>query len=246
VSGATATNTAPSVNNANGATVLGGNVGLGFGFMGKYMLNGNTAARVRFNATTISETRREYVAANSLITNPLEPVFAEDEYTRMANNYSVALGLEKRKGSTRLQGIYGAEVFLGVFNESREFTYGNAMSADFTSPSSFNFVGNINNLGGVISSRTLEQNFGTQFFMGARGYVGVEYFVAPKISIGAEIGYSLGLLTNGEASRVDETFDPVALAPTKVTTKQKRNQNLSSFGWGLDNFNSNLNMFFYF
>lgn len=246
LSGATSTNTAPNVFHAGAASILGGNLSLGNGILGKYMLTNNTAIRVRFNAAFYNETRREWVTENSIISNPLTPSFVEDKYTRTINNYSLAAGLEKRRGNQRLQGIYGGEIFLGFLKETRQFEYGNEISSDFASPASFNFIGNVNNLSGVAFSRTTAQDLGSQFYAGARGYVGVEYFVAPKISIGAELGYSIGFLTNGNASRTDETLDPVSLKPVEVETKLKRNSNLNGFGFGLDNMNSSLNLFFYF
>lgn len=246
-SGATTTNNAPTFGNGNGPSVLNGQHNLGgAAFLGKYMLSSKTAVRVRFLANAYSETRREYVAKNSLIINPLAPEFAEDEYTRGVSNFAIGAGLEKRKGNGRLQGIYGAELFVGFLSENRTVSYGNAMNADFTSPNSFNFFGNINNLGGVNYSRTTESNLGNTFYAGARGYVGVEYFVAPRISIGGEVGYSFAFAYNGEASRTDETFDPGSLSAVKVETKLKRNNNLSTFGLGLDNLNAGLNLFFYF
>lgn len=247
LNGATATNAAPFVNHANAADILNGNLNLGAGFLGKYMLEADMAVRVRFNASTYNETRKEWVAENSFITNPLTPSFVEDKMERTLNNYNLSVGLEKRKGSsTRLQGIYGAEVFIGYLNETRSFDYGNQMSSDFASPASFNFIGNVNNLAGVPFSRTTEQNVGGRFYVGARAFIGVEYFVAPKISLGAEMGYAAGFMTHGDASRTDETLSPETLTAVEVTTKLKRNQNLTGFGWGLDNFNSNINLFFYF
>lgn len=246
-SGATTTNNAPVFNNGNGPSILNGQHNLGgASVFGKYMLTGKTAVRVRFLANAYNETRREYVAKNSLITNPLSPEFAEDEYTRGVSNFAVGAGLEKRRGNHRLQGVYGAELFLGFLSETRSVSYGNEMNADFTSPNSTNFFGNINNLGGVNYSRTTDSDLGNTFYAGARGYVGVEYFVAPRISIGAEVGYSLAFAMNGEASRTDETFDPGSLSAVKVETKLKRNANLTTFGMGLDNVNAGLNLFLYF
>ena len=246
-SGATSTNNAPVFGNANGPSILNGQHNLGgASVFGKYMLSGKTAVRVRFLANAYNESRSEYVAKNSLINNPLAPEFAEDEYTRGVTNFAIGAGLEKRRGNNRLQGIYGAELFLGYLSESRSVNYGNEMNADFTSPTSTNFFGNINNLGGVNFSRTTELNLGNTFYAGARGYLGIEYFVAPRVSLGAEVGYSLAFAVNGEGSRTDETFDPGSLSATKVETKLMRNSNLTTFGMGLDNVNAGLNLFFYF
>ena len=126
-------------------------------------------------------------------------------------------------------------------------TYGNAMDADFNAPQSTNF----NTGGGVggsfaASNRVIERDLGASFFMGARGFVGVEYFIAPKISLGAEVGYTLGFQLNGQQRFVNETFDGGNNQAVNVESKTYRNQGLRSFGMGLDNVNAGLNLFFYF
>ena len=246
-SGATATNNAPTFNNANGPAILNGQHNLGGGaFFGKYMLSSNKAVRARFLTNNYSETRTEYSLQNTLVTNPLIPSFVSDKYNRNISNYLLGVGLEKRRGNTRLQGIYGAELFMGYLSENRTYTYGNEMNLDFTSPNSYNFGGNLNALNGVNYSRSLEQNLGSTFYLGARGYIGAEYFFAPKMSIGLEVGYSLAMATNSDASRIDETFIVTDLKEVQVETKLKRNEGLSTYGLSLDNANAGLNLFLYF
>ena len=122
----------------------------------------------------------------------------------------------------------------------------NEMNLDFTSPNSYNFGGNLNALNGVNYSRSLEQNLGSTFYLGARCYIGAEYFFAPKMSIGLEVGYSLAMATNSDASRIDETFSVTDLKEVQVETKLKRNEGLSTYGLSLDNANAGLNLFLYF
>ena len=245
--GSTATNNAPAIVNANGPTILNGQHNLGGGaFFGKYMLSSQKALRTRFLINNYSETRTEYSLQNTLVTNPLLPNFVTDKYNKNTANYLLGIGLEKRKGNTRLQGIYGAEFFMGYLSENRTYTYGNDINLDFTSPNSYNFGNNINTLNGVNYSRAVEQNSGSSFYLGARGYIGAEYFFAPKMSIGLEVGYSLAVATTSEARRVDETFSISELKEVQVETKLGRNNGLSTYGLSLDNANAGLNLFLYF
>lgn len=247
-SGSTSTNAAPAANNANAPFIqqLGNNLG-GVAVVGKYMKTANFAYRVRFQANVYSNTYNNFVTANSLTPNPLLPEFAEDKQVVNTNAFLLGAGFEKRRGTGRLQGIYGAELIVG-FNSSKEsMTYGNAMDADFNAPQSTNF----NTGGGVggsfaASNRVIERDLGASFFMGARGFVGVEYFIAPKISLGAEVGYTLGFQLNGQQRFVNETFDGGNNQAVNVESKTYRNQGLRSFGMGLDNVNAGLNLFFYF
>ena len=66
----------------------------------------------------------------------------------------VGYGKEWRKGTTRLQGYYGADALVG-----------------FASPA--------------------KKQFG--FGIGAQGFAGVEYFIFPKVALGAQYTYGVGL-----------------------------------------------------
>jgi hypothetical protein len=237
-------NSAATFGNANGPTINTlGNLS-GIAFVGKYMKDANTAYRVRFQANSSINTRNNYVLESNLTPNPLLPTYVSDEQKIKNNAFLVGLGIEKRRGATRLQGVYGAEVVLGFVSENRNYSYGNDMNLDFAAPlSTTNFT---NGSSALLASRVIEENFGAQFFAGARGFIGAEYFFAPKMSIGAEVGYTLGFQTNGKQSFVNETFDTGTLTKVNVESKSYRNQGLQSFGIGLDNFNAGLNLFLYF
>ncbi|MBP9185976.1 MAG: hypothetical protein KBE91_02545 [Bacteroidia bacterium] len=248
-SGANATNGAPAVANANGPFIqqLGANIG-GVAFMGKYMKTATMAYKVRFQANVYSNTYNNYVAKSSATPNPLLPEFAEDQQVVNTAAFLLGGGIEKRRGSaTRLQGIYGGEVLLGYSTNAESMSYGNAMDADYNAPTStfFNTGGGVGGSGSQ-SSRVIERELGSTFFAGARGYVGVEYFIAPKISLGAEVGYTLGVQLNGNQRTVSETFDAGTLQTVNVEAKTFRNQGITGFGMGLDNANAGVNLNFYF
>lgn len=244
MSGFTGFNNSPVVQNGNGATILNNQLGLGQGLFGKYMLDGSTAIRVRFMANYTSETFSNFVRKDELNPNEFLPSFVEDTRNVRSSAHMIAAGIEKRRGEGRLQGVYGGEFFLGYSRVRQTTEYGNPMNIDFNAPTT------TTNLPGTFSQREsireVERDFGARFFTGVRGFIGVEYFIAPKISLGAEVGYSFGFVRDGDGYILNERFDNGNLEAVKVETKTQRNNGISSTGFGLDNTNANINLLFYF
>ena len=111
------------------------------------------------------------------------------------SNFGMALwlGKEWRRGSTRLQGVYGAELGLGFGSSKRTIDYGLSGEQMYRNDDD------------PIAERTTEIKNGSTFMLGARAFLGVEYFILPKISLGAEYGWGLALTTTGESSETIET-----------------------------------------
>lgn len=240
-SGRTTANTAPVMNYTDGPNNnVFGNLG-GMSFTGKYMASANTAYRARVQVAYLSTTNKGFSLKSEVVPNPLLPEYVEDQQNIGQTTILIGGGIEKRRGSGRLQGIYGGELLLGYMSASADYTYGNAMDANFPAPATTGF-GTLTG-GGF---RPLEEKIDNRFLFGARGFIGVEYFVAPKISIGGEIGYTIGFQTWGSAYRVNEVFDNGSLKPVNVETKLTTSGQLRSWGLGLDNLNSGLNLNFYF
>jgi hypothetical protein len=123
----TANQVAPSITYSNGpSNQIFGNLG-GIAFTGKYMASASTAYRVRIQANYTQTTNRGYSLKNTIIPNPLLPEFVEDKQTLNQSAILLGGGIEKRRGSSRLQGIYGAEVLLGFQSQEAAYNYGNAM-----------------------------------------------------------------------------------------------------------------------
>ncbi|MBL7690838.1 MAG: hypothetical protein JNM41_04535 [Flavipsychrobacter sp.] len=241
----TAGNTAPAFNTANTANAFAiGNLG-GWGISGKYMKTATMAYRVRVLANFGSNTYSNFVAKNTLTPDPLNPQFVEDKLTINYSTVMVGAGFEKRRGSGRVQGIYGAELLAGVNGSTRDFTYGNGFSATFLAPvstSDFAF-----GTSGANAVRKRFSSTGTSFLFGARAFAGVEYFIAPKISLGGEIGYTLGFSTSGKGYETTEQWNGGTAAVSTVTTPTHSNRvGVRSMGLGFDNTNAAINLHFYF
>ncbi|MBO9699406.1 MAG: hypothetical protein J7604_04300 [Sporocytophaga sp.] len=242
-------NQAPAVDYPSGFsnTVLGGRIGNAF--TGKYLLDDHTAVRARFQFNFTKATNKYIVAANDDGTaNNLAPQFAEDKVTIRNNAVLLALGLEKRRGVSRVQGVYGGEILLGFNKVKEKADYGNGMGANFPTPVSYENA--YNRIPGADSttSRWTEYNHGATFFAGVRGFAGIEYFFAPKISLGAEFGYTLGFASKKSDSVKLQAMNSASGSAVEYEAKPTPNNStgINNFGLGLDNFNANLNLHFYF
>ena len=68
---------------------------------------------------------------------------------------------------------------------------------------------------------------------GLRGFAGVEYFFAPKISVAAEFGWGFGMVTNPRGSVTTETWD--AVNSTADVTETAGANSGSGMGFQVDN-----------
>lgn len=229
--------------NAPNAAFAVGNLG-GVAVMGKYMHSSNMAYRIRFQANAGSVTNRNFVLKNVPTPDPLNPQFVEDKLTTSSVVVLLAPGFEKRRGDGRLQGFYGAEAILGATGQHKTYTYGNGFSKEVTAPTST--IDFSSGTGSNLLVRPVESNRGTSFLLGARGFAGVEYFFAAKMSLGGEVGYTLGFSTNGKGFTTTEQWYSGTSVVASATTKNYTSAGVQSFGIGLDNVNAGINLHFYF
>ncbi|MDO9001133.1 MAG: hypothetical protein Q7W45_15320 [Bacteroidota bacterium] len=148
---------------------------------------------------------------------PAQTAQKENTWKSSSSTVGLAAGIEMRKGKTRLQGYYGGEVGVYVNMSKSKFEYGNALAATSTASlnvsvdavdDNFGGSGNIGTPGinGLIgSARATEIKNGTVFSFGLRGFVGAEYFILPKISVGGEFGWGLGMTSTGKSKTTWES-----------------------------------------
>ncbi|MGB0886987.1 MAG: hypothetical protein ACPGSL_02590 [Vicingaceae bacterium] len=116
--------------------------------------------------------------------------------TKTSDGFSLVLGagLEKRRGNTRIQGYYGGEVFFGMLG-------GGTTKTDDGSVLNDNYNGGFTTEG---TARTTEVKNGNTMLVGLQGFIGVEWFFAPKVSLGAEYTWGLSFRNNGESETTKE------------------------------------------
>ena len=177
----------------------------------------------------------------------------EDKYTRTFTNVYASLGIEKRKGSTRIQGFYGLEGMLGFGTEAHKFEYGNKINQENTNPerseytlqfqNSPDVVTNITEAGGFIS----EFKQGATFSIGARAFIGAEVFVFPKWSVGFEYGFSAAYFYTGNGNITSEQWTiPVGGNSEQYVTTITDQGGSSAFKIDNDNSGGAIFMSFYF
>lgn len=200
------------------------------------------AYRVRLQVALNAKTESWYVAKDELSPDLNYPQYVTDHKTSKMSGILVAAGIEKRRGKHRVQGVYGAEAYLGIFSSSVSYSYGNPFSGNFTRPTIYN-----DSLYVLNNSRITKQSYGVGFTLGVRPYLGVEYFIAPKISIGGEFGYNLGISLIGsgliKSERWNASTEAVEESKTEPTTSR---QALSAYGLGVNNLGGSLNLLFHF
>ncbi len=201
--------------NAAGPTF---DMGDGLSIFGKYYAEADMAYRVRFAFNQVSTTQNFYVTDQSVLV-PTPETVVEDKGKYSYAQYAISVGFEKRRGQGRLQGYYGADFFFqygkgNVLNQNLSATYGNEFSSDHTLPVSTDFTGT-----DIAGKRTTSINQGAALGLGVRGFVGVEYFIAPKISLGGELGWGMAYQIGFDGETTTEEWDAVAGAVKSETIK---------------------------
>jgi hypothetical protein len=172
--------------------------------VGKKMIDEKTAYRgiVRIG---FSSTKQKAMISDATVTTPPTfpelPKMVEDKQTVNSNFIGLGAGLEKRRGNGRLQGIYGADLLVWSQGGKSKYEYGNALSASGTVVGSNNLTTDTYGNG----ARMTEAKSGRSFGVGVRAFVGCEFFIAPKISLGAEFGWGLGFQSVGSSVTTTES-----------------------------------------
>ncbi len=128
-----------------------------------------------------------------------------DEATRFIG---LGAGMEWRRGKTRLQGFYGADLFVWGTSVATKYKYGNdltqstsgaqldANNGTYVTDFGSNIVTAIPGYTNVDAARELKGKRNGQIGVAVRGFIGAEYFILPKISLGGEFGWGVGFALN--------------------------------------------------
>jgi len=214
---------------------------------GKYFKDATTAYRVGVRLGFGSTSDKRNVATlptSTVVAYPTADATSENVRKSSRTNVGISVGIEKRKGKTRLQGLYGADLGVYFGSTKDKYTYGNALAGN--SGTAVNVsgaddfgTGNVTatslSAGQVGSARATLMKSGATVSIGARAFIGAEYFIAPKISIGGEFGWGLGFSMTGKSK---STWESVGLANgatnTSVGTTDIEGGKGSSFGLDTD------------
>lgn len=205
------------------ATAPGLNAGQTAAIYGKMFKDEKTAyrgmLRIGFGSTTVGTVVNLYETPSAAAAGT-DKEFT-NEVKNSANNIVLGGGIEKRRGNTRIQGIYGGMLTIAFGGSSTENTYGLALNDSTTAANPT-----------MATTRTTKIKNGSTFGLGIAGFAGVEWFFAPKVSLGAEYTWGLSMNSVGESETTTETWglaSPTATANSLQTETAKGGKS-SSFG----------------
>lgn len=203
---------------------------------GKYFLDDQLAIRanLRFGHNNFENTEL-IIQDGQIIPDPTVQV--EDVQTIQTTNFVVGAGIEKRRGNTRVQGFFGGELQFMMTKNSAEYEYGNEYSLINQNPSTTNFGGNIPFAG----SRITEMEAANTYGLGVRGFIGAEYFIAPKLSVGGEFGWGLAYNYTGKGKNTVEYWED-----DNIKTRINKNAGNKGFNLDTDNFGGAVYFMFHF
>lgn len=195
---------------------------------GKYFLEDQKAIRGKLAINTASTKTSNFFDSQADVLNAVaDPAEFEDVYKTSNTNIVLGGGMEFRRGHNRVQGFYGGELLLGFMGNSVNNTYAEE-SNQVAFDNSF-----VNGNGTPVSARVLETKSGMAITFGLRGFAGIEYFFAPKISLAAEFGWGFGMTTSPRGSSTTETWNNVTAVAEE--TVSEGNSSGSGMGFAVDN-----------
>jgi hypothetical protein len=153
-------------------------------------------------------------------------VNVEDIQKISSTNVTLNIGYELRRGHGRVQGFYGGEIMFNYGKGHTSYEYGNPYTNDFINPNTTNFGTNVTTTG-----RVLELENGRTLGFGLGGFIGVEYFFAPKISVGGEFGWGLGIANTSDGEVTEEQW-------TGLEVKEVPSPAGGGKAWGIDTDNA--------
>jgi hypothetical protein len=201
--------------------------------VGKYFVDDHTAYRALLRLGFSSYSQNNEIQGSDLSDSIFPYTQVEDKRSISSHFIGVGGGMEKRRGNGRLQGYYGAEIMFFIAGSDTTYTYGNPYnSVTNANPTytNWNNPGGPTNVFGLGAGRLTDNQPGSTFGVGLIGFIGFEYFFAPKISIGGEYTWGFGFQSTSQGSFTREELNPTTNADETNTYKTG-----GSSGFSLDN-----------
>ncbi len=171
--------------------------------MGKYFLSDKNAVRVRFGIfKDNSKLRSDVIDEANVASDPNAVV--TDELKFNDGFWEIGLGYEWRLGKkqdSRIQVYAGAEVFFGQGRHREIYSYGNEFTVANQDPISTNW--------GLYPTppRPIDVKNPSVFAYGAAGFIGVDVFIMPQLSIGGELRIEARAVNSGKGYAQTESWD---------------------------------------
>ena len=219
--------------------------------MAKYMLTDQLGLKVNLGFGCNIYSRNGYIVDEAaLLMNPLSEAKVIDTYKVNKLSGSIALGVEYHVGKQLpVQGVFGAGLLYAVGHETHQYKYGNAITELNQNPSHNNTIFPTAPTTGLIpympNARMLsDQALNLIHRVGAYASVGVEWFVAPKISLGANVNLNICYTLNPARETIYEGWNNATSQVEQYTDLVAPASH--GFTFSTDNIGANLLMNFYF
>lgn len=214
--------------------------------MGTYMATDNLAVKANIGfGFSMTQNNQYALDETAAFLDPLSRAKVVDSERHRKSSGSVALGIEYRVGKTHpVQGVFGVGANYSFGSYRRTYTYGNAITELMQAPDIA--VGSYEPVAGYMpKARTLSiQNPELVHMVGLYGSVGVEWFVAPKIALGANVNVGLYYAINPARATTYEGWNTQSMQLEQFTELVAPAEH--GFHFGTDNIGSNLYVTFYF
>lgn len=206
--------------------------------MGRYMLTDKLAIKANVGVVLENKKSGAYVLDDAAtILDPLSDSKVGDFKNTRTTGISVQAGVEYRLGKKRIQGIFGGGILFGLQSCKEVYTYGNEMTLINQQPTS-NYQYNEGYR--VLNSFSKQPDY----FAGLYGSAGVEFFVAPKVALGAEVSLCAGYSVKQQKFTVSEGYNT---STEVIETRTDLNEPLTAgFQLSTRNLGGSLYLAFYF
>ncbi len=224
--------------------------------MGSYMLTDKLGIKANVGMGISVKSENHYVLDDeALYLDPLSHAKVVDKRKGSMAYGSIAVGVEYRVGKTRpVQGVFGAGVNYAFGSVSYKYSYGNAITelnqtptiSTDASTSGFIVAPSYAAAAGYMpNARPLSLTADNLIhLLGVYGSVGIEWFVAPKIALGANVNVGLYYEINPATAYLLEGWNTMTLQVENYTEKVTPASH--GFHFGTDNIGANLYVAFYF
>lgn len=219
--------------------------------MGKYMLTDQLGLKLNLGFGCNIYAKNGYAIDDAAkLENPLSEAKVTDTYQVNKLSGSIAAGVEYHIGKQLpVQGVFGAGVLYALGHETHRYRYGNAITELNQDPSHNNDIFpaavTTSRIPYMPNARVLsDQAVDLIHRVGLYASVGVEWFVAPKISLGANVNLNLCYTINPARATIYEGWNYVTSQVEQYTDLVAPASH--GFTFSTDNIGANLLMNFYF
>ena len=219
--------------------------------MAKYMLTDQLGIKANIGFGCNIYSKNGYIVDDAaMMMNPLSEAKVIDTYKVNKLSGSIALGVDYHVGKQLpVQGVFGVGIIYALGHETHQYKYGNAITELNQNPSHNTSIFPTTPTTGTIpympNARMLsDQAINLIHRVGAYASVGVEWFVAPKISLGANVNLNICYTLNPARETIYEGWNNATSQVEQYTDLVAPASH--GFTFSTDNIGANLLMNFYF